>query len=225
MQLDDVRRVLSHPVALGQCREFLRRHPAIEPVAVFDTAGAVEIVTRENDGSTAAIAGRHPAHVYGGTILAEHLQDQRENWTRFVLVAHEGAPAQPSAARKMLLVFDLPHKPGALVGALEPLARRQIDITKLESRPIADRPFEYRFILELAADAGRQASDAVSEMRERTTTLRVLGEYPAPTPAPAAGAAAAPGAECRPPHKSPARRGFPSREAPTRWHRACAGSL
>ena len=174
LTLADVRRVLSHPVALGQCREFLRRHPAMVPVAAFDTAGAVRIVVEEDDGASAAIAGRHAAAVHGGTILAEHLQDHPENWTRFGLLARVDGPHAESAT-KVLVVFDLPHQPGALARALDAAAEAQVDLTKIESRPIPTRPFEYRFIVELSHDDPRLLESVVERMRRRTTALRVIG--------------------------------------------------
>jgi prephenate dehydratase len=177
MAAADVRRVLSHPVALDQCRDYLRRHPRIEPVAAFDTAGAVAIVMRENDGMTAAIAGEHAAATYGGKVLATHLQDHRENWTRFGLLARQADPALTGAASKVLLVFDLLHQPGALASALQPAAERQVNLTKIESRPISTRPFEYRFIVELTGGEAGSVEEVVSAMRERTASLRVLGRY------------------------------------------------
>ncbi len=180
LPLEGIRRVLSHPVALGQCREFLRRHPAMVPVAAFDTAGAVRIVIEENDGVSAAIAGRHAAAVHGGIVLAEHLQDHPENWTRFGLLARgEAAPAD--SATKALLVFDLPHEPGALARALRAAADAQLDLTKIESRPIATRPFEYRFIVELTHDDPRLLETVIESMRAQTAALRVIGRFEATT--------------------------------------------
>ena len=179
MQLRDVRRVLSHPVALRQCDAFLQQHPQMKPVAAFDTAGAVEILMREKDGETAAIAGRQAAEVYGATILAEHLQDHHENWTRFVLLSRGDATPVPARTTKVLLAFDVPHRPGSLVAALQPVAERQLNLTKIESRPIPTRPFEYRFIVELAADTAEDLAEVVSAMREQTVSLRILGEYAA----------------------------------------------
>lgn len=172
-----VRRVLSHPVALGQCHDFLRRHPWIEPVAAFDTAGAVKLVIDENDGKSAAIAGRHAAAVYGGRVLAEHLQDHAENWTRFVLLDRRGDASRHPRARKVLLVFDLLHEPGSLARALQPAADGGVNLTKIESRPIATRPFEYRFIVELSGGSAQAIADVVAAMAVRTASLRVLGEY------------------------------------------------
>jgi prephenate dehydratase len=175
---DDVRRVLSHPVALAQCGEFFRSHRNIQAVPVFDTAGAVEIVMREDDGFTAAIASRRAAGLYKGEVLAEHLQDHPENWTRFLLLARADAAPDAGDANKMLVAFDLPHEPGALARTLQALASRTVNLTKIESRPIAGKPFEYRFIVELTVDkAGSTLAEAVEQMKTVTPWLRVLGAY------------------------------------------------
>jgi prephenate dehydratase len=178
MQREDVRRVLSHPVALAQCGEFFRAHRTMQPVPVFDTAGAVEIVLREDDGFTAAIASRRAADLYKGRVLAEHLQDHPENWTRFLLLARPDRAAAVKNANKTLVAFDLPHQAGALAHALQDIAKHNVNLTKIESRPIAGKPFEYRFIVELTAQGeGTDIDEAVEEMRNETPWLRVLGAY------------------------------------------------
>jgi prephenate dehydratase len=175
---EDVRRVLSHPVALAQCAEFFRVNRNIQAVPVFDTAGAVEIVMREDDGFTGAIAARRAATLYHGTVLAEHLQDHPENWTRFLLLARPDALDPANDANKTLVAFDLPHEPGALARALQALAASDVNLTKIESRPIAGKPFEYRFVVELTVDDGAaKLTRAVEQMRAVTPWLRVLGAY------------------------------------------------
>ena len=177
MRRDDVRRVMSHPVALAQCAEFFRTHRNIQAVPVFDTAGAVEIVMREDDGFTAAIASRRAAQLYKGEVLAEHLQDHTENWTRFLLLARADA-ADVRNVNKMLVAFDLPHEPGALARTLQALATRAVNLTKIESRPIAGKPFEYRFVVELTMErAGSGLAEAVEHMKTVTPWLRVVGAY------------------------------------------------
>ena len=177
MRVEDVRHVLSHPVALGQCGDFLRAHPEMQPIPVFDTAGAVEMVMRKNDGATAAIASRRASRIYGAAVLAENLQDHPENWTRFLLIAPGEAAVTPPAGGKTLLAFDLAHQPGALVAALQPLAVGQVNLTKIESRPICGRPFEYRFFVELTSEDAGTLQGVVAEMRTRTSWLRVLGTW------------------------------------------------
>lgn len=174
----DVRRVLSHPIALAQCAEFFRSHRSIQAVPVFDTAGAVEIVMREDDGQTAAIAARRAAELYGAAVLAEHLQDHAQNWTRFLLLAPSQASAAQRDAAHALVAFDLKHEPGALVRVLQPLAERRVNLTKIESRPVHEHPFEYRFVVELTATpGGGTIADALEEMQKATAWLKVLGTY------------------------------------------------
>jgi prephenate dehydratase len=176
--LEDVARVLSHPVALAQCRRFFAAHPDIEPVAVFDTAGAVEMVVREADGRSAALASRRSADLYGAAIVAEHFQDHAENWTRFLLVAPRADDADTETGRKALVTFGLPHVPGALLGALAPLAAAGLNLTRIQSQPVHGQPFEYRFIVELTASAGVDLQRVLANMRDVTLGLRVFGVYP-----------------------------------------------
>ena len=171
---EGVKTVESHPVALAQCERFFASRPDIRRVAADDTAGSVANVLRRGDPSCAAVAGRRAAEIYGGRILREGLEDHRENYTRFVLLAPE--PSDGGGADKLSLVLRLAHRPGALHHALEPFARRGIDLLKIESRPLRGRPWEYHFYLDLRAaprDAGLAA--ALEELRERAASLRVLG--------------------------------------------------
>lgn len=126
--------VESHPVALDQCRRFLAAHPRIHRVAADDTAGSVARIMAQKDPTRAAIAGRRAAEHYGGVILREHLEDSSENYTRFFLLTP--AADIPEDADKLSLVIELPHQPGALHSALEPFARRGIDLLKIEGRPV-----------------------------------------------------------------------------------------
>ena len=172
-----VRTVESHPVALAQCERFFASRPDIRRVAADDTAGSVAEVVRRGDPTRAAIAGRRAAGIYGGQILREGLEDHEENYTRFVLLAPEPAPVR--GADKLSLVVKLAHRPGALHHALEPFARRGLDLLKIESRPVRGQPWEYHFYLDLRArpdDA--EAAAALAELRERAASVRVLGHYP-----------------------------------------------
>jgi prephenate dehydratase len=177
----EVRAVESHPVALAQCERFFASRPDIRRTAAEDTAGSVAEVLRRGDPARAAVAGRRAAEIYGGQILRAGLEDHAENYTRFLLLAPEAAPAD--AADKLSLVIRLAHSPGALHHALEPFARRQIDLLKIESRPLHGLPWEYHFYLDLRAsplDAGADA--ALAELRARTASVRVLGFYPSAEP-------------------------------------------
>ena len=174
-KLSRIRRVLSHPVALDQCRRFFGQHDQIEPVAVFDTAGAVELALQDQTGATAAIASRRAASLHQSAILAEHIQDHQENWTRFLLV---GPESSLPGRNHLILTFRLAHEPGALARVLDLLADQTANVTKLESRPIEGRPFEYAFILELTVPAHTTNGKAlVEKLRAVTHHLTILGAY------------------------------------------------
>jgi prephenate dehydratase len=173
-----VRRVLSHPLALAQCSDFLRQNRHVEAVSVFDTAGAVRMAAEAGDGSTAAIASRRAAALYGADVLAEHIQDQRDNWMRFWLLSHPLHVAPAEDPEKAIVAIALMHEPGALVRALAPIAKHGLSITKIEGRPIAGTDFEYRFIVEMVAPSGGSVTAAVhQELREATTSFKLLGAF------------------------------------------------
>lgn len=186
-----VKSVESHPVALAQCEKFFAEHPEIERVVAQDTAGSVRNVTASGDATRAAIGSKHAAALYGGTILAEHLEDDPANFTRFLLLSTPDAPEpQITGAQgtwKMSLMLHLSHKPGSLCGALGAFAKRGINLLKIESRPLAGRPWEYRFYLDLAATADdAETQSAMSELRSHVTSALELGSYrAAANPAPA----------------------------------------
>ena len=177
--LAQVRFVQSHPVALAQCTRFFDAHPSIERRVAEDTGGSVREVVRAGDPARAAIASHRAATIYGGTILQSHLEDHPENYTRWVLLFPQAkAPAPPHAADKISLVVRLLHKPGALCRALEPLARRNINLVKIESRPMIGHPWEYHFYLDLAASPqAPETQAALAELGKQTSELRILGCY------------------------------------------------
>jgi len=177
---DEIRVVESHPVALAQCERFFAEHPALKRVVGEDTAGSVREVVRAGDATRAAIAGRRAAEVYGGAILREHLEDNCENYTRFLLLAPAEAEvaATDKKADKLSLVFQLDHRPGALYQALAPFAKRGINLMKIESRPVHGSPWQYRFYLDLHVPEGEKGAEpALAELKELAVGLRVLGSY------------------------------------------------
>jgi prephenate dehydratase len=183
--LNDLRRALSHPKALEQCEKFFRQHSQIQPVPEYDTAGAVEIVIKQDRRDSAAIATRRAAEVYGGVILAEAIQDHLENYTRFLLITPSASPAAPvkvgtsDADYKTTIVFSVGNAPGALYHSLRPFAERRIDLAKIESRPLRGSPFEYLFYLDLIGRAdSAPIADSLAELRAQAKTLRVLGTFP-----------------------------------------------
>jgi chorismate mutase/prephenate dehydratase len=168
--------VESHPVALDQCRRFLSVNPQIRRIAAEDTAGSVARIMAASDPKRAAIAGKRAAEQYGGVILREHLEDSSENYTRFLLLTPTADPSEETD--KLSLVIELPHQPGALHDALEPFARRGIDLLKIEGRPVKGRPWEYCFYLDLRGSANdSEVTNALSELRGRRVETRILGAY------------------------------------------------
>jgi prephenate dehydratase len=179
--LADIRAVASHPMALAQCERLFNDHPSWKRVPAEDTAGSVREVLARQDKSLAAIAGQRAADHYRGVILAKSVQDNAENFTRFfLLVPESGAAAQaPANAHKMSIAMRLAHRPGALLASLEPFARHEVNLLKIESRPIHGRPWEYQFFLDVESDRPGRLEQALSEVRAATAELRVLGRYPA----------------------------------------------
>ncbi len=181
--LEEVRKVISHPVALAQCTDFLSKRPQMQAVAVYDTAGAAQQVSKDGDPTVAAIASRGAAERYSLELLAEEIQDRDDNQTRFFVIRKGGSRSEekrdPALSYKTVVVLELRDQPGSLLQVLEPFAERGIDLSKLESRP-ATVPWRYRFILELRADMDTpEAEEAVEEARRRTSVLAVLGSFPA----------------------------------------------
>jgi prephenate dehydratase len=177
--IDDIRAVSSHPMALAQCEHFFAAHPHLERIAAEDTAGSVREVLERGDKSHAAIAARRAADYYHGTILQEGIQDDAENYTRFVLlVPAENAKQFVFAdARKMSLALRLAHKPGSLLAALRAFAMHGANLLKIESRPIHGRPWEYLFFIDLEADTPEKLDAALEEVRPASGEVRVLGRY------------------------------------------------
>lgn len=178
--LDAVQSVASHPMALAQCERFFLEHPRVKRVPAEDTAGSVREVLAQGDPTHAAIAGRRAAEYYGGVILAADVQDNPENYTRFVLL-RPATPqtAGPADARKVSLAMRLAHRPGALLAALRPFSEHGVNLLKIESRPIHGRPWEYQFFLDVEAESAAQLEPALAEVRHATSEVRVLGRYAA----------------------------------------------
>lgn len=178
-RLEEVRTVISHPQALGQCQAFFEAHPWLAARVEFDTAGSARKVKEEGDPTLAAIASESAAAVFGLEILRHGIQSQQGNFTRFVEVTREAAVCPPDRPCKTSLLLVLGHEPGALGEVLGHLGRRRVNLTKLESRPIPESPFQYRFYLDLEGHAASErVSAALEDVRPLTVELRVLGTYP-----------------------------------------------
>jgi prephenate dehydratase len=183
-KLDRIRKALSHPTVLAQCERFFRQNPSIEPVSVYDTAGAVQTIVRAGDDTSAAIASTRAAELWGGVVLTKSVEDDPENYTRFLLISKPMEMERPHwLDYKRTIAFRIVNEPGALCRALLPFADRGIDIAKIESRPVKGSPFEYMFYLDLVGSADfEQMYEAVEELRRQALSLRVLGMYRAYDP-------------------------------------------
>ena len=178
-----LRRVLSHPVALAQCERFLRELSGVEVVAFYDTAGAAAEVARRKDASLGAVAGVLAARRYGLDVLAERIEDEPHNQTRFLLVARNATTPPADVAAKTTLRLKLPHRPGTLARALAPFADAGLNLTKLESRPDRSTPWEYLFYLDVEGRAGEPAMrSALAALATQGAVITLLGEYARFTP-------------------------------------------
>ncbi len=186
--IGDITLVMSHPQALAQCEHTLTRL-GIQREIVYDTAGAVKMLKESGQHDHAAIASRRAAEVYAMQILEEGIEDDEANYTRFVVLARE--PIVPQRPAKTSIVFTLKNQPGALFKALSVFALRDLDLTKIESRPLAGTPWDYLFYLDFVGSVTDEVSRrALDHLSEYATTLRVLGSYqrdvqsPSPLPSP-----------------------------------------
>lgn len=179
IKLETLRRVYSHPVALGQCQQFFASHPEMQQVVAYDTAGSVKMLMQSREPGAAAIAGATAAEVYGAQILVAGIEDDQQNFTRFFLLAHENNASEPSPdADKTSIVLSLENRTGSLFRAMAALALRDIDLTKIESRPLIGRPWEYSFYLDFIGNTSEPAvQNALAHLAEFATSIKILGCY------------------------------------------------
>ncbi len=175
-KLRDVRQVLSHPVALDQCRNFFRRHRRIVPVPFYDTAGSVKHVVAGKLHDTAAIASRQAGQEYGGKVLLPALEDDKQNFTRFFLI--KKSKKSGLQADKTSLAFGLKNVSGALFKALSVFALRDLDLSKIESRPVRGKPWEYCFFVDVLSGDDQAMCLALNQLEEIAGFVKVLGIYP-----------------------------------------------
>ena len=176
-----VRRVYSHPVALNQCLDFFAANPQVEKVPFYDTAGSVKMIMAEALPDAAAIASDLAAEMYGGHILRRSIEDDRRNFTRFFLLRKRGVAPAPASAKdyKTSLVFTTRNVPGALFRALSAFALRDLNLAKIESRPLRGKPWEYLFYVDVLGHVDDPAlKKALGHLEEIADLLRVLGSYP-----------------------------------------------
>ncbi|HLX84522.1 MAG TPA: prephenate dehydratase [Terriglobales bacterium] len=176
-KLRDVRRVFSHPVALDQCRDLFAKNPKLERTPFYDTAGSVKHVVAEKLPDAAGIASRRAAEVYGGKILKASIEDDKKNFTRFFLIKRGKAKAARDA-NKTSLAFSMKNLPGGLFKALSVFALRDISLSKIESRPMRGRPWEYVFFVDLLRGDDEAARNALHHLCEVAELVKVLGIYP-----------------------------------------------
>lgn len=206
-KISSLRRVLSHPVALDQCREFFRQHPQIEAVPFYDTAGSVKHVMENRLKDAAGIAGKQAAREYSGKILRAGIEDDKRNFTRFFLIRkfsgkqrrlrpQPGSPRIgetgighpafdpgyqrmiPAGANKTSIAFKVRNLPGALFKSLSVFALRDISLSKIESRPMRGRPWEYVFYVDFLRGDDEPAQNALRHLGEVAEFVKVLGVYP-----------------------------------------------
>jgi prephenate dehydratase len=197
VKLSALRQALSHPVALDQCRDFFRHHPQIEPVPFYDTAGSVKHVVAQRLPAAAGIAGLHAAREYSGKVLQAGVEDDKRNFTRFFLIRRStektgvsaakrkksAAPAPryqrliPPGANKTSIAFKVKNLPGALFKSLSVFALRDISLSKIESRPMRGRPWEYVFYVDFLRGDDEPARNALRHLGEVAEFVKVLGIY------------------------------------------------
>ncbi len=175
VRLEDVRSVFSHPVALDQCRSFFRAHPIVQAMPFYDTAGSVRHILKAQLTDAAAIAPREAAQQYGGRVLLAGIEDDQQNYTRFLLINKSRKIGR--GANKTSIAFALKNVPGVLCKALSVFALRDISLSKVESRPMRGHPWEYVFFVDLLRGDDEPARKALHHLAEIAELVKVLGVY------------------------------------------------
>jgi arogenate/prephenate dehydratase len=185
-RIEDINQIYSHPQALAQCDRYLRSLSGVEIVATYDTAGSAKLIRDRQLTTTAAISSERAAAIFELNVLQRSIQDFADNITRFLIVTRPDVAVEVMGTRepnKTTVVFTLPNVPGSLFRALSVFALRDIDVTKIESRPIPGRPWEYLFYLDIAAGAHElRAARALMHLAEFAPSSKTLGSYPSVTP-------------------------------------------
>ncbi|MBS3906585.1 MAG: prephenate dehydratase [Syntrophaceae bacterium] len=172
----DIRKVVSHPSALAQCREWLRKNfPDVERVETVSTAKAAQIAVQ--DRAVAAVAGSLAAQLYGLKVIESRIEDYIQNYTRFLILSRQSR--EKTGKDKTSILFSIPHSPGSLVQTLKLFEEKGINLTKIESRPVKDKPWEYIFFLDFEGHAtDKPVHEAIDEMKKQVLFLKLLGSYP-----------------------------------------------
>jgi prephenate dehydratase len=170
-----IRSVYSHPQALAQCRAYLQKKN-LEPIATYDTAGAVKMIQQTGMVEAAAIASKRAADLYGMRICEESIEDKKNNYTRFLVLSK--IQSKPTGHDGTSIIFSVRHIPGALFSILEEFARRRINLTKIESRPTKEVPWEYNFYVDFEGHSSeKEIKDLIGAIRKKTTFVKLLGSY------------------------------------------------
>jgi prephenate dehydratase len=179
VKLEDIRNVLSHPVALSQCRRFLEGFTQARSVPFYDTAGSVKYVMAEGLRDTAGVAPELAAREYGAEVLVGGIEDHAQNYTRFHLLRRSADARPPGIIDKLSLAFAVEHRPGTLVAALERFRDAGVDLTKIESRPVPGKPWEYVFYVDLRFTEEAMADSALRSLAPHCSLVKELGRYAA----------------------------------------------
>jgi prephenate dehydratase len=175
--IPDIDRVFSHPVALAQCRRFLAEHPRMESFAFYDTAGSVKQLVELRDHHAAAIASDSAAQYYGAEILQANIEDNPENFTRFFLVRRTGDGVTDPASNKISLAFSVENRPGSLCAALNELSAIGTNLTKIESRPVQGKPWQYIFYVDCQLHSAAEGDQAIAALMPHCAMVKELGRY------------------------------------------------
>jgi prephenate dehydratase len=171
----EIRSVYSHPQALAQCRAYLQKK-GLEPIPTYDTAGAVKLVKQEKMIQAAAIASKRAANLYGMRILEESIEDKKNNYTRFLILSN--VQSKPTGHDGTSIIFSVRHTPGALYGILEEFAKRRINLTKIESRPTKEVPWEYNFYVDFEGHShDKEIKELIKAVKKKTLYIKILGSY------------------------------------------------
>lgn len=174
--LDSIKVVYSHPQALGQCISFLEKS-GFKLIPTYDTAGSVKLIKEQGVTDAAAIASERAAQIYGMKIIARNISDNPDNFTRFFVLSKSEVP--PSGNDKTSIIFSVKHLPGALYKALEEFASREINLTKIESRPTKRKPWEYNFYLDFEGHWNEpRCKEALKGLESKAYFIKILGSYP-----------------------------------------------
>ncbi len=176
-RMEEMERVFSHPVALAQCRQFLAAHPRMKAIAFYDTAGSVKHLVEERDSHAAAIASEAAARIYGAQILQAGIEDNAANYTRFFFVQRSGEAEFDPKANKLSIAFSLENRPGSLVAALSALSAQGTNLTKIESRPVHGKPWEYIFYVDCQLGASEEGPRALEALSAHCGMVKELGRY------------------------------------------------